>query len=228
MQHGVNGFSIPTWWMPGVERIEGLSPYAPKRGDRLALSQNVWVDTVAFTSALQTLLRNPEARREMGANGRRMAEERYDWKRIMGQWRALWEELESLARHEQPAQAQARRDFAQRITFPVPYLRLFKNYATGTIQPEHHFVRLSKRAENLLEKRAALGFYEDMVPMLRQDVVDTLFYLLRQSAGRAISIGDLTRLCAAQTGVEDDLIRFHIGLFLKHALVDISEAPGRE
>jgi hypothetical protein len=30
-------------------------------------------------------------------------------------------------------------------------------------------------------------------------------------------------LCAAQTGADDDLIRFHIGLFLKNALVELSE-----
>jgi glycosyltransferase involved in cell wall biosynthesis len=225
MKNGENGFLIPTWWMPGTERVELFSPYAPKRGDRLRLAQNVWVDTVALTDALRTLLSTPEARRIMGENGRRIAEENYNWNGIMKQWRALWDELEGIARAEPPHQAQLRREYAPRITLPIPYLRIFRNYATGTISPERHYVRLSQRAKTVLAQDEGLGFHDDIIPLLRREVTEELMRLLKRAGERWISIGDITRLCSAQTGVDDDLIRFHLGLFLKHALVEIGDEP---
>jgi hypothetical protein len=40
---------------------------------------------------------------------------------------------------------------------------------------------LTPRALNLLARQESLGFYDDVVPMLRRETVESLFLILRDS-----------------------------------------------
>jgi D-inositol-3-phosphate glycosyltransferase len=218
--HGENGFLIPTWQMPASERLEAFSPIATT--ERLAYAQNVWLDTDALTDALQMLLNDEELCTKMGARSRAMAEKNYSWPRVMEQWRTLWDELEEIAKNETPEAAQARREYSNRLGVPVPYGEIFADYPTAFINPQQHSVALSQRAKTLRTRQSSLGFYDDIVPMLRREVVDSLFGLLELAQGQPMHIAELTKLCSAQTACDNDLIRFHIGVFLKHDLVELS------
>jgi len=106
-------------------------------------SSFVSVDIEAATKAFSQLFSSPDLRAKMGQSGQKRATEVYDWKQIIPQYEALWEELGKIriaAKQEpnQPASVwPARTD---------PY-KLFANYPTKTLTPDTE-IRLGPAADN--------------------------------------------------------------------------------
>jgi len=147
VRDGVDGFRIPTM-MPGAglggdlayRHALGIDSYDVYCG---YASSFVSVDIAAATKAFSQLFSSPDLRAKMGQSGQKRAAEVYDWKQIIPQYEALWEELGKIriaAKQEpnQPASVwPARTD---------PY-KLFANYPTKTLTPDIE-ISLGAAADN--------------------------------------------------------------------------------
>ncbi|THD77000.1 MAG: glycosyltransferase [Phenylobacterium sp.] len=101
VRHGAEGFLIPTLLGPAG----GLGPTMIARHVMEMESYQSYVGTVAqFTAvhvgraaeALAELIRSPELRRRMGQAGRARAADTFDWPVVVGQYRALIEEMAAI------------------------------------------------------------------------------------------------------------------------------------
>lgn len=228
VRDGETGFLVPTYWMPGLDRIEAFSPLSTRWSAQLMLGQMVWVDTDVLTGTMQQLLDDAPLRRRMGEAGRAFAEEMYSQARVMGQWQALWAEVEELARHETPEQKRERQAGAARIGLPMPYMHLFDHYATGVLQPSRHAVRLTEQGLAVAAGDTEVEFYDETLPLLREPLMQYLLETLWHNKENYVLMANLVDAAAAQTEADgdaanDDVTRFHIGLLLKRGLLELSE-----
>jgi hypothetical protein len=63
----VNGYLIPTCWVPGSSRVSAFSPVSQENIDSLLLSQCVVVDQEHLSGRLGRLFRDPHLRATFGA-----------------------------------------------------------------------------------------------------------------------------------------------------------------
>jgi alpha-maltose-1-phosphate synthase len=136
VRDGVDGFRIPTL-MPGAgldgdlayRHALGIDTYDAYCG---YASSFVSVDIEAATKAFSQLFSSPDLRVKMGQSGQKRATEVYDWKQIIPQYEALWEELGTIraaarqSPNQPPSAWPARTD---------PY-KLFANYPTKILAPQ--------------------------------------------------------------------------------------------
>ncbi len=174
IQDGVTGFRVPTLMagpMPDLaERHDaGLDTYDSFIA---GVAQFTAVDVPAATAAFRTLIADPARRAAMGRAARADALGRFDWPVVIGQWRALWEELGALRRA-----ARAERAPPLRGAEPVPHRPdpglLFADYPTFRLAPE---MRLAlppgMGAEALLARIATLSAMPGIAP--RRDLLPGL------------------------------------------------------
>lgn len=97
VREGEEGFLVPTWLAPPgsgealAERQQlGIDDY-----DRFIgrVSQFSAVEVEPMQRALETLIANPDLRRDMGERARRRARLEYDWPVVIARYEALWSEL---------------------------------------------------------------------------------------------------------------------------------------
>ena len=145
VRHGVDGFRIKTLTpRPGLgsdlayayaHRLMNYETYAGSTALFTA------VDVGGTAEALTTLFADPDLRRRMGEAGRRRAREVFDWRVVIGQYQALWAELERRRRAapeqsplENPYRLDPFRMFAAYSTAPLSSadeLELARPFAAG-------------------------------------------------------------------------------------------------
>jgi len=127
---GVVGFRIPTVALPAGGLADLALAHASGNlnyDHYLAHTcQTVSVDLNACTRRCVDLIGNRELRARLGEAARKHAVEVYDWKRVLGSYRALWADLAKA----RPAETPPARKY---LHFPDP-THLFSNYPTTTWQ----------------------------------------------------------------------------------------------
>jgi glycosyltransferase involved in cell wall biosynthesis len=222
VRHGVTGELIPTWWMPGLDRVSALSPLAQRNADHLYTGQSLWVDAAALTASLGRLLRAPSAElAAMGAAGRLRAET-FAFDLVHGRWRELWQRQLALAGAETQTATALRRAGADRLGQPSRYLQWFGHYASGVVGPGHRF-RLNERGRQVAVRARPLRFYDDLLPLVHREILDALFAVLMEQAGWA-TCAAVVAWAVGRCGRASDDVRFHLGLLLKRGLLD-AEPP---
>ena len=196
VEDGVSGILIPTWWMPGLDRVSALSPLAQPNADHLATGQSLWVDAGALADAMRRLLNAPETCTAMGAAGRRRAEN-HAAATIHGRWRRLWEAQLAEAAVEPASTAAMRRAGADQLGQPSRYLAWYGHYASGVISPTHRF-RLNERGRTVAVRVKPVRFYDDLLPLIHRDLLDALFAVLSEQAEWA-TCEDLVKRAALRT-----------------------------
>jgi alpha-maltose-1-phosphate synthase len=100
VQHGVEGFKIPTAIPSAGTGLDIAENYLL---DHLNYSMYMahpcmatMVDVDACAQALITLINQPDLRTRMGENGRRRVREVYDWKKVIAAYEQLWAELSEI------------------------------------------------------------------------------------------------------------------------------------
>ncbi|GGG16360.1 hypothetical protein GCM10010964_00800 [Caldovatus sediminis] len=98
VEDGVQGFRIPTLMATaGGDLASRYAVWADSYADYAAgVGQFVAVDVAAAEAAYRTLIAEPERRRAMAEAARARARAAYDWRVVIGQYRALWDELARL------------------------------------------------------------------------------------------------------------------------------------
>ena len=136
VRDGIDGFRIPTL-MPGAglggdlayRHALGIDTYDVYCG---YASSFVSVDIEAATKAFSQLFSSPDLRAKMGQSGQKRATEVYDWKQIIPQYEALWEELGTIRAAARQSSNQSPSVWPARTD---PY-KLFANYPTSTLTPD--------------------------------------------------------------------------------------------
>lgn len=130
VRHGVDGFRIRTTTpRPGLgsdlvyayaQRLMSYDDYA---GSAALLTA---VDVAEAAEALATLFSDPNLRRRMGQAAQARAREVFDWRVVIPQYQALWDELRR-RRHAAPGQAGLENPYR-----PDPF-RMFASYPTAAL-----------------------------------------------------------------------------------------------
>ena len=137
VRHGVDGFRIPTC-MPQAGLATDLAlrhalevdTYDMYCGHTCSL---VSVDIEATAQAFVQLFESAELRQQMGQAGKQRAQQLYDWRAIIAQYEALWQEQTQLRLAAQTATQGA----ALRHAWPAridPFFA-FESYPTQTLKP---------------------------------------------------------------------------------------------
>ncbi|MCX8079195.1 MAG: glycosyltransferase family 4 protein [Geminocystis sp.] len=107
------------------------------------------VDIEECASALAKLIENPDLRRKMGENGRKRAEEIYDWQNVINRYRDLWEQLEEI-RNINEMSVPVRNNSRANPLCDDPF-HLFSHYSSQRLHPETR-LRLGNNARESLQK----------------------------------------------------------------------------
>ena len=101
VRHGLDGFLVPSRWLPGAQGASqglawaqelGLASFPFVAG---ALAQLVALDVEAACAMLLCLLENPTLARRMGCQGQKQMGERCEADVVMGRYEELFEELKA-------------------------------------------------------------------------------------------------------------------------------------
>lgn len=109
VRDGIDGWRVPTT-MPepglGLDLAQRYGLGLDSYDTHCAMTSTlVAVDVQAATQALASLFSSADLRQQMGQAGRARARQRYDWRAVIGQYEALWSELNARRRADAPAHA---------------------------------------------------------------------------------------------------------------------------
>lgn len=213
VEDGVNGYLIPTYWTPGLDRVEAMSPISPTVLDFLLVGQTVIVDRVVLTDRLRALLHSRDLRDQMGLMARRRAMEN-EKSLMMDRLCALWDEQASMALAESPEEAAIRRAGARKLGLPTPYREIYGGCSTGVLNDDSLIV-ISKYGQRIVDGSTKMSFYEDALAVGRLDVLQDLMRSAAKWGSKPCRLGDLVDEVSRSCGVGRDLAYYCSGLLLK-------------
>lgn len=94
---GETGFMIPTLGPSDTGLIDAGWPILSEFTCALQMSQRTALDLGVLRARLETLLANPDLRRQMGRAGKKRVEERFDWAVVVRAMENTWQELKASA-----------------------------------------------------------------------------------------------------------------------------------
>lgn len=215
VRHGETGLMIPTHAPSDLigdsyaaEHASGIINY----DHYLArTARHVSIDLARLFDAAESLVNDADKRRAMGEAGRRLARERFDWRVLIGEYLALWDELASIRAAHIGNPHYAPRASADRLN---PY-RLFANYPSQAIDFETKL-----RGRNCeVALRALLA--DPLIGQLRDSLPDDdAFARLAAEFAPARNIALNTAAAAAGMGLEPALAI--ATLLLKAGVIEVS------
>ncbi len=217
VRDGENGFLVPTWWVPGLDRIEQFSPI--NNTDYLLLAQSVYVDRNELAKRLRELLDSEDLRAQFGEAGRKRSGE-FSNERITEQLVSLWDEQHAAAALESEAAREARREAANALGLPTPYLEIFKNYATGCL-PDDRKVLLSAYGKQIMAGKMGFALYEDTIGITHGNLFEQLTLQVAEAGDDGIKVVDLVERAAKASAMSLSDTMFHLGLLLKSDAFDL-------
>lgn len=162
VRNGIDGITVPTLAPPpgmGKDlafRFETeIDNYDLYIGNAC---QGTSVDIEASTKAYVKLIENPDLRQRMGEEGKRRANEIYDWKPIIAAYQELWGELASIRKN-------AEEIAPRKISSPSNPLRddpfaLFASYPTTALNQSDMVTLLQVEPEAYYKKTYELGIHK--------------------------------------------------------------------
>lgn len=133
IRDGIDGFRVPTTIPPAglgadlaLRHALSIDTYDMYCGHSCSL---IAVDVAAAAKAFTELVNSPSLRAEMGAAAKARAQSVFDWKPVIQQYEALWQELQS-------RRASAQVEHKGWPARPDPF-QVFGHYATQVLQPTH-------------------------------------------------------------------------------------------
>lgn len=139
VRHGVDGFLIPTVLPPSGCGVDLSLGYLTKAINWKVYagftSQMTSIDLGACIEALWQLYQNPELKHQMGQAGCLRVQEHYQWRKVITQYDALWNELEA---RRYAATAEAKKNIAIPPMLADPF-HTFSGYASKVLKPNCYF-----------------------------------------------------------------------------------------
>lgn len=196
------GFKVPTLWMQCDTDIQtaGLLPCDPEHRlafHHLLAAQSVALDLDYYENRIQLLIDNPELKRRMGEKSRERALSLYQWKHVVQQYDALWEELSSIQKAEDGAKQSGMMSFLE-----PHYFQDFQGYVSEIIDTDTylnitaeglavaegrlHYVNHYQEEEALLETNAAWSLLQSISTMGSDVQTDELITQYGQKNGDVV------------------------------------------
>jgi starch synthase len=217
VRHGMDGFLVPTMSLPEGQNRELAAHYFNSRnyGDYLIRNnQSVAVDIDVAAAAFRLLIEDEHLRKNMGAQGRARAAEKYDWRSIIPAYEDLWEEL--AAKHKSNHSFPAPRGWhAVHPSYPDPST-VFKSFATTVLAPDDKLEIVGKVQDIELIARHRMNIF-GMDMLLAEEIMSTIMETLYARP-------QMTVVLLQQTLNLTDTPRFlrTIGWFLKMGLMRVT------
>ncbi|MEE4562238.1 glycosyltransferase family 4 protein [Paenibacillus polymyxa] len=167
---GVTGFKIPTVWTKCDTDIQtaGLLPCNMEHRlvfHHLLTAQSVALDLDCYESRIQLLIDNPDLKRQMGENSRERALSLYQWKHVVDQYDALWEELSHIEKMNNQAKESGL------ISFLEPhYFQDFNVYVSEIIDVDSELFITEEGKEIIEGKLSYVNHYEEEEALLETGV----------------------------------------------------------
>ncbi|QEX22198.1 hypothetical protein FRZ61_21280 [Hypericibacter adhaerens] len=216
VRDGEDGFRIRTWQPPAplgedliYRQISGADSYDRYCGNAC---QFVAVDTQAACEALVRLAKNRELREKLGGQARRRAREVFDWKTVIGQYQALWQEL---AKIRKTAKESAPRGKGPAWPARLDPFDAFSHYPTHELRPDTKIEAVAgadvKRLDQM--RRNPSSAYASNVFPDRGDCMAVLAHLAKAKSATA---DELVALAPAE---RQDSLRRGLVWLAKHGLI---------
>jgi len=214
VRDGVDGYRIPTVMPPAgvgadlaLRHALGLDTYDYFIG---RTSMATVVEPNALASACLRLATNPALRLEMGASGRRRAQEDYDWPVILRRYDALAEQLNEIRRaHSGPSLTMPAQPWPQRAD---PFHR-FAHFPTASLQG-HWRVRMQPDARARLSQLLSLSMlnYALSTDSMTAAMVDQVLAAAAIEEGATVQATLSAAACATPAGVRALMWLWKFGL----------------
>lgn len=222
---GETGFVVPTYTMPGLDRVEAFSPASGFMSNLLLLAQTTYIDSKCWQEAWSQLLNSSDLREKMGLAARERIVKTYSKTAFLDRWFTLCEELRDLAIQEPAHVRETRRLLADSIGLPAPFGVLYGRYGTRDFDFDGDCVRLSDFGAKVADGIEIMRFYDETLPLIRQTLLDGLLNQLRKSPCDWVPMGQLVRAVSVSTGGQEGDIRWHLGLMLKREVLEFRPKP---
>lgn len=225
VEHGVNGLLVPTYVLPGLESAQAVSPALPTPTNYLFGNQCIQIDWATFGQELRRLLHDPLLRKRLGEQARETVVRRNRWQAIESRLFDAWDSALEGAAQESEESRQTRRTGAERSALQVrfaDYLRPFANPHMDAVS-----VTLSEFGRGVLNGQERLEFYDELLPVIRPEVIDCLMISWSDEADR-VPFEALVSRASQATGMGSDVARLHVLILLKAGALEISASKSQE
>lgn len=215
VEEGVNGYRIPTIWLPLQPRLVELRGIFESSLASFYAAQSVALDEESLAQRLATLIGDPLLRRRLGDEGRTQAQQRFHWRTIIGEYEKTWASLKALATRALPKKGQAPQIDPNLASMST----VFGHYPTRTLS-DTTSLALSLRGKAVVSGDLLLpAVYEDASPLLPDGMAS---WVLSSLSAREYTLGGLLAEGRRAIDSQDDLLRFAVVWLVKHGLVRFS------
>ncbi len=214
VEHGVNGFRIPTYEPPPLGRFDDLSWVSDDPGTLLLRAQATVVDCEEMATAFRSLFSDPDLRTRMGSAALETVAGRLNPDHLFDKLLNGYADQLATARAETADEAAHRREWAHAHPLATPLNAQFAGYGTSALLAPGISLQTSargQRALNGLEEIEVLGELRCLMPA---SVIQTILHKL-QSGLPAEQVDDVARA----EGIPVDVFRFTLAVLAKHNYV---------
>ena len=207
----VTGFAIPTCSARLPSQVNDLFGVLDPNMASFLTAQTVALDVGVLTDRLARLLADPELRQRQGEAARARARQ-YAWPQVIAAYEQLWAELAE----------EARRAPAAPVTPGDPQTgdrdAIFSHYPTAQLQPGDR-LRLSELGAEVLSGSLPMpALYEDLTPLVVEELPPLLVRLMQASA--SLSVAECLSAAEQQLGVPPAYTEFQLIWLMKQGLCE--------
>lgn len=215
---GATGYLIPTFMPEYPARFDDIRGSGTMLAPDLLAATTV-VDTRVLRAILDKLLADRNHRLSLGEAGRQRVRALYDWKQVMRQYEALWQELQDEARFSKPNVVEHQLDLST-----WGYKQIFGHYASSLINTDIR-LRLSKLGQDWRCHSTIIAKIAPTESWFRLGELHRILILLESTS--EVSVRELicegTRDCVRGQDYDLCLIRFlgHLCRLIKYDFIEI-------
>ena len=218
VQHGIDGFRIPTYWADCTDEISELNTILFKDIYHLYYSQSIVIDVPMMSKFLLDLINNPDLRTKFGESGRRSVEKRFSWKVIIKKYQKTWKSLYDSAQKEKDAKV------ATKDPFQLRYFDIFDHYVSAQINEDWE-IRIGDFGFDIMRQKFLFPVYSDMQNMVCGDLVSHIMKLVKDGF---IRVEDIIRLTQkTNVGATKQEIMYQIMWMLKQNFLEVRQQKPR-
>lgn len=201
VRHDVDGYRIPSCQPPAGSCYDLTCRHADSiDGYNYFVGRNSWfiaIDVEAAANAYAALADNPEKRKAMGLAARERAQTVYDWKVIIPQYQALFQELTDRRNHHKAQlQIQLPKEGFRSHPSQGDMMWAFEHYPTFTLT-ENSFIKKSTNASlETLHQWQEVPIYKfgSEWPLLKSASVEKIFNALSNEGTQVSAVIDAANL----------------------------------
>lgn len=196
IQDGVNGFLVPTTWVPGAQRLSEFSPVNLFGPETLLVAQCIVVDQAALSERFNQLASDTDLRVRM-SNAARASAAAFSPGRIEVALRQVFEHQLKEADAEPQANRVARRAAADALGLPTNYDRLLSLQATHVLSNQA-LLSLTEQGRRWLAGETGLALYDEPAVVVPSETIRAVAARLLDGPAKFAEFGSsITRLAVA-------------------------------